>query len=340
MIAVFFKKYYSMEDNIHRKNLPRGISLENLIFSFNCVVPIFIIIFIGWFIRKTNIANEQVFKSINTIAFNFALPMLLFRDISRATFQSFFDVHLLVFAVTATCLSFVVTWICAEVFIKEKSSIGAFVQGSFRSNYAIIGLSLLRNIVGTENAAKGALIISSVVPIYNVFSVIVLTMRSNKKGSASIKKALINICKNPLIIAVVFGLPFSFFAIKVPTPIGISIDYMANLASPLALLVIGGTMNFEKMRGNLKLAVVASTIKLIILPCVFIPIALFMKFRGINLVVLFIMLGSPTAIASYIMAENMDSNPDLAANIVLLTSLISIFTFTFGIYLLKTYQLI
>lgn len=316
--------------------------IDDFIFSFNCVAPIFLVIALGYFIRQKNFLNDETIKKMNDLVFTFALPFMLFRDIVSSRFDEFFDLKLLIWAVLSTSISYVLIWLFAELTIKDKPSIGAFVQGAFRSNYAIIGLPLISNILGSGGTGKGALIITFVVPLYNVLSVVVLSFRNYEKqsGRGAIKKAVASVCKNPLIIAILLALPFSFLKISLPKFSLSAINYMANMTTPLALLAIGGSINFKNSLKNMPLAAVCSSIKLVIIPLIFTPISVaVLNLRGEDLIVLYILYASPTAIVSYIMSSKMKSNASLAANIVLLSTLFSIVTLTAGIYALKTFEL-
>lgn len=262
--------------------------------------------------------------------------MLLFRDIAGSNVREFFDLKLLLFAIGTTLISFVLVWIGAELFIKDKGSIGAFVQGAFRGNYALLGLVMVSNIGGSEALTKAALVTAFIIPLYNILVIIILTLRSEEGGSIGMKTTLMNIIKNPLIIGIACAIPFSLFNIQLPTVLAKSVDYMAVMATPLAMISIGGTIDLQQIKNQkIKLALVASTIKLIILPMIFIPIALLMGIVGNDLLVLFVMYGSPTAVSSYVMAINMKADAELASDIFIITTLFSIFTFTIGIYIFK-----
>lgn len=279
---------------------------------------------------------------MNRIVFGYALPVMLFRDIAGSNFSEIFDAKLLVYAVVTTLVIFAASWMAAIIFIKDRSSIGVFVQGCTRSNYAIIGLPLIANVLGGANTGKGAVITTFVVPLYNVMSVIVLSIYSGKiEGRGNIiKESVINIWKNPLIRGILVGLIFSAFKIKLPTFLSASVNNVASLTTPLALLTIGAGINFEKMRARFKPAATAAVIKLVLSPLIFVPLAVLLNMRGEPLVVLYVMYASPAAVASYIMAQSMGGDEYLASNIVLLTTLASVFTFTCGIFLLKQFGLI
>jgi predicted permease len=317
--------------------------MSAFIFSINCVAPVFLIIAVGFLLKRLGVINHSLVDAFNTIAFNVALPLLLFRDIARADIRELFAPAFILYAVIATIAGFALTWLFAERFIKNKSVIGSFVQGSYRGNYAIIGLFLIINILG--HSGKGALITAFAVPVYNILAVVVLSARSKKPQQARIIPTLRNIAKNPLIIGILAGLPFSFWNIPLfsyPQAhfAAVTIEYLAAIANPLALLAIGASISLAKIRADLPKALAATIIKLVASPALFTGIAYLLReplgFSGEDILVLFIMFAVPTAVASYIMASKMNNDEDLAANIVLLTSLLSVFTLTFGIYLLKS----
>lgn len=309
---------------------------NNLVFSLNCVLPIFIIIAFGFLLKQKDYLDEHTVKKINTLSFNFAIPFLLFRDIASADLGSIIDFRLLSYALISTLVIFILLWIGAKIFIKNEPSIGSFVQGCFRGNYAIIGLSLAASILGPDKTSKAALITTFVIPLYNLLAVIVLTFTSGNKNGNNVKEAVKNICKNPLIIGIAIGLPFSIFNIALPKSIMNCVNYMAQLATPLALLAIGGSINFEGIKASFKLAMSAAFIKLIIVPIISLSIAILIGIKAAeDLVILYLMYASPTAINSFIMASKMGADEDLAANIVLLTTVFSVITFTFGIYIFK-----
>lgn len=310
--------------------------LNDFIFSINCVLPVFIIILFGYFLKKQNFLDKETINKLNSLSFNFAIPFLLFRDIYNSTINNIIDLKFLSYALISTIVIYILVWIGAKIFIKDNPLVGAFVQGCFRGNYAIIGLSLISNILGAEKISKAALITTFVIPLYNILAVIVLTFTSKNKDKNNIKSAFMNILKNPLIIGIVCGLPFSIFGIELPTFAYNSVNYMAQLATPLALLAIGGSITFSSMKTNLKLSLSATFIKLILVPIISIWIATLVGITNPDdLLILYVLYASPTAINSFIMASKMGADEDLAANIVLLTTICSVITFTLGVYIFK-----
>ncbi|MDR2362055.1 MAG: AEC family transporter [Prevotellaceae bacterium] len=317
--------------------------MTSFLFSINCVAPIFLIIALGVFLKRRGLLPQPVVDVFNTIAFNVALPLLLFRDVALSDIRQLFAPTFILYAIGATIVGFSLTWALAERYIKDKTTIGAFVQGSFRGNYAIIGLFLIINILG--HSGKGALITAFAIPLYNILAVVVLSARSKNPQPIPFRRTLLNIAKNPLIIGIAAGAPFSIWQIPLFTHpqthfIAATIDSLAAITNPLALLAIGASISRSKLRTGWPKAAIATTIKLVISPAIFTTVAYLWRqplgFTGEDILVLMIMFAVPTAVASYIMAAKMHNDQYLAANIVLLTSLFSLFTLTAGIYLLKS----
>jgi predicted permease len=321
--------------------------MSSFFFSLNAVLPIFLLILLGWVLKDRKVINGTIKNALNTIAFNVTLPLMLFRDIAVSDVSHLFNPAFIGYALGGTLLTFLLTWLLAEWCIKDKTAIGAFVQGSFRGNFAIIGLLLINSVLG--HTAKGALMTAFAVPMYNILAVIVLSFRSKNPQPASLKSTLVNIAKNPLILGILAGVPFSLFNIPLFTLpatkfLATTIHLLADITNPVALLAIGASISLAKIKAGLPKALAATAIKIVISPLLFTGLAFLLRgtlgFSHEDLLVLMILFGVPTAVASFIMASKMNNDEDLAANIVLLTSLLSVFTLTLGIYIFKAAGLI
>ena len=213
---------------------------------------------------------------------------------------------------------------------------GAFVQASFRSSAAVMGLAFIENIYG--QSAMGPLMIIGAVPLYNIFSVIVLTFEADgeERDTGKIKQALINILKNPIIIAIVLGLLSSLAGITYPVIVSSTVNKIAQLATPLALIALGAGFEGKKALAKIKPTLAASLIKLVLQPLVFLPVAAWLGFNGEQMIGVLIMLAAPTTPSCYIMAKNMKNDGVLTASIVVATTLLAAFTLTGWIYILKS----
>ncbi len=319
-----------------------GLALikENLIFSLNSTMPIFLLIVLGWFLMRVHLFNEEFAAVADKYVFKVALPVLLFRDIATADIYANFQLKFVLFCMIATTIMFMGTWALTELFMKDKSMVGAFVQGAARGSAAILGIAFVNNIYG--NSGMAPMMIVAAVPLYNIYSVIILTFCSNDRSShkGAIKKALINIIKNPIILGIFIGLPFSLLRIDLPQIISKSVDNIAATATPIALLVVGATFEGRKAIKKIKPTMVATLIKLIIIPLVFFPFAVMLGFRGSELVAILVMLGSPTTVTCYIMAKNMGNDSVLSSSIVVMATLLSSITLTMWVFILKSLALI
>lgn len=313
--------------------------MDNFIFSLNTTIPIFLVILLGWFLMQKGFLNKEFTKIADKYVFKVALPFLLFRDIATTDIRQSFNLKFVLFCMAATTIMFMLTWLLARIFIKDKSMVGAFTQAAARGSAAVLGIAFVQNIYGDSGMAP--LMIVSAVPLYNIYSVIILTLSSpDNQGSGNIKKAFINILKNPIIIGIFAGLPFSLFGITVPVIPLKAITSVAATATPIALITIGAGFEGRKAIAKIKPTIAATIIKLIIIPAVFFPFAIQMGFRNSELVAILIMLGSPTTVTCYIMAKNMGNDAVLSSSVIVLATLLSSVTLTLWVFLLKSLALI
>ncbi|OGJ84199.1 MAG: transporter [Candidatus Raymondbacteria bacterium RifOxyA12_full_50_37] len=314
--------------------------MENLLFSFKVVAPVFIIIYLGIFLKRRNFINENFIAVSSSMVFMIALPSLSFLEISRTDFTRSFNAHAILFAFFQTLCITGLAWGVSGLFGARGASRGAFVQGSFRSNYAIVGFALVVNLLGQHALAKAALLLAFVMPLYNVIAVILLTVTGNTEKKAGSGQILKGIFTNPLILSVIVALPFSYFKIPIPGTAAKTINYLASLTLPLALVGIGGSLNFTSLKARALAAAGATAIKLVVTPLIFTFAAYKMGFAGEDLAVLFLLFACPTAISSFIMAKAMESDAVLAADIVVFTTLFSVVTIALGVFILKSTGLI
>ena len=320
--------------------------MGNFIYSINVTLPIFLVMVLGWFLKQRGMLDEHFVSVANKFNFQVTLPFLVFRDLAAVDIRAIFDGRYVLFCALATTVCFFTIWGGAKLLLKDQTMTGAFVQASFRSSAAVMGLAFIENIYGTS--AIGPLMIIGAVPLYNIFSVLVLTFEANDNGGASggkkdyskIRKAVINILKNPIIIAIVLGLLVAYFRIDFPDIVDNSINYVARTATPLALIAMGAGFEGRAAVKKLGPTLAAAAIKLVLQPLALIPLAVALGFRGEQLIGLVVMLAAPATPSCYIMAKNMDNDGVLTASIVVMTTLLAAFTLTGWIFVLKCLQLI
>ncbi len=322
--------------------------MENLIYSLNATVPVFLVIVLGYVLKRIGMLNEEFVRVANKFNFTVTLPALLFRDLSSANIYEMFDGAYVLFCALVTTVSFVAIWYCAKKFLKDSSMVGAFVQASFRSSAAVLGIAFIQNIYG--NSGMAPLMIIGTVPLYNIYSVIVLTFEAQEDAAdmisvaelhkqqraAKIRKSVQNILKNPIILSIAAGVIASLLRLDFPVMIDKTIGSLASMASPLALVAIGAGFEGRKALAKIKPSLVATFLKLVGLAAIFLPIAVAISFRTEKLMALIVMLASPTTPSCYIMAKNMKNDGELTSSVIVLTTLLSAFTLTMWIYIMRS----
>lgn len=311
--------------------------MENFIFSVNVTIPIFLIILLGYVLRKIRFLNDEFVRIINKYVFVIALPVMLFRDIAGTDIRKEMNLKFFLFCLIVTISMFAVVWLIAEIVLRDKTMVGAFAQAGARGSAAILGVAFVENICG--NIGMTPLMIVAAVPFFNILSVIILVFNANddSRDYGKIRNSCINIAKNPIIIGIILGLAASLIHLPIADIPKRTLDYVAQTATPMALLAVGAGFDTKQALARFKPALLASVIKLIGLPAVFLPIAYHMGFASGEMAAILIMLASPTTVSCYVMAKNMHNDDILTSNVIVLTTLFSSVTLTAWIYILRTF---
>lgn len=313
--------------------------MENFIYSLNVTMPIFLVMVIGYVLKQIGMLNDNFVTVANRFNFKVTLPFMLFQDIAGVDIRSVFDIRYVLFCALVSTACFWLVWGGTKLFVKDKTVRGAFVQASFRGSAAVMGLAFIQNIYGSS--AMGPLMIVSAVPLYNIFSVIVLTFEANDTEGIDkkqkIRQAAVNICKNPIILSILAGLIVGLLGIQFPVLVNKTISTVAQMATPLALITIGAGFEGRKALAKMKPTIGASLIKLVLQPLIFLPMAVSMGFTGEKIIAILIMLASPTTPSCYIMAKSMHNDEVLTASVVVMTTLLGAVTLTGWIFILKTF---
>ena len=314
--------------------------IENFIFSAGSVLPIFLVLALGYIIRLRGWTDGASLKRMNTVIFNLGLPVLMFRDVSNSNIDELFDAAFVAYCIVTTALIFIITLTLSNAYFKNRKVAGTFSQACFRSNYAILGLSLINHILGDAHTGLGVVPLTFVLPFFNVFTIIALAANENKRGLAFILAMLKDIFKTPITIGILAGIVFSLLGISLPELMGTPVNQIASMTPPLALLIVGGSIDFSGIRSRYKPALAAAVVKLVVTPLIFVPVAVWIGFGSEAVLVLYVMYGTPTAVASYAFACNLGGDEELALNSIVLTTVLSVFTFTIGLFLLRTLAII
>lgn len=315
--------------------------MEQLMFSLNATIPIFLVMVLGYVIKRIGMVDEHFVKILNKLNYHITLPVLLFKDISESDFFHTWDSQYVLFCFGVSLLSISFIWIITSILFRDKDRQGEFVQASFRSSAAVLGIAFIQSIYGTSGMAP--LMVIGTVPLYNVASVIILSFTGPDRHGLqkeSIKEVLKDIATNPIILGILLGMVVSISRIQLPVMLKKSMGSIASLATPLALIALGAGFEGRKALKQIFPTIVASSIKLVLLPAVFLPLAIHMGFTGEKLVAILIMLGSPATVSCYIMAKNMGHKGVLTSSVVVTTTLLSSVTLTTFLFVLRWMALV
>ncbi len=266
---------------------------------------------------------------------------MLLRQIAAIRGDSLPDGRLLAYAFCITLVSILAVWALARRILPDKTQVGAFAQGAFRGNTALLGTVLLQSICGSQTYAP--VIILAAVPLYNVLSVVILSLEAGGGGKLDRQRllsALKGVARNPILWGIFLGAPFALMEVSIPVPADKMLNMLGNLASPLSLIVIGAEFRWAAALEKKGPTLGAAFVKLVLLPAIALPPAILLGFRSDALVALLVLTGTPSAVSSYIMAQNMGNDGVLANGIIAVTTLFSALTVTGWIFLLRTLQLI
>ena len=217
--------------------------MENLMFSLNATMPVFLLMVLGMVFRKTGILRENMIDGLNQFVFKVALPVLLFGDLAKQDFASAWDGKFVAFCFSATILSILIATLLSLT-LKDKSLRGEFIQGTYRSSAAILGIAFITNIYG--NSGMAPLMIIGSVPLYNIMAVVVLSFTKPGQDGMSpalVKKTLKGIVTNPIILGIVFGALWSVLHLPTPAIFTKTVSNLGGMATPLGLMAMGAAFN-------------------------------------------------------------------------------------------------
>ena len=309
--------------------------MENLIFSLNATVPVFAMIILGMFFKKIGIIDDVFASKMNKFVFLIPLPVLLFKDLATLDFNAIWDIKFVLFCFFITILCILIVTLLSFL-LKNKQNQGEFIQVSYRSSAALLGIALIQNVYG--KATMAPLMIIGSVPLYNIMAVVVLSFFSPERKGLSKEvwlKTIKGILTNPILIGIVVGILWSLLHLPMPTMLDKTVTSIGNVATPLGLMAMGATFNYKEALGDLKPALCASFIKLFGFCAMFLPLAIYLGFQGEQLIAILVMLGSATTVSCFVMAKNMGHTGILTSTVVMLTTIFSGFSITMWLYILK-----
>lgn len=284
---------------------------------------------------------EGVFADkANQFVFKVALPVLLFEDLSNSDFLKVWDTRFVMFCFVSTLGGILLT-VLLSMALKDRRLRGEFIQASYRSSAALLGIAFIKNIYGDVGMAP--LMIIGSVPLYNVMAVVILSF-TNPEGAVldrrMLGKTAAGILKNPIILGILTGMVWSLLGLKQPQIMEKTVSSLAGVATPLGLMAMGASFDFRQASQRVGAAAGASAIKLVLLCAVFLPAAVYLGFREQQLVAILVMLGSAATVSCFVMARNMGHEGVLSSSVVAITTCGSAFTLTLWLDLIRTLGLI
>ncbi len=312
--------------------------MTNLMIAFNAVIPMFLWMLIGYGVRLKGLLDDTSQKQMNSVVFKIFLPTLLFYNIYKTNLHMVLQPKLMGFVAAAVTIGWLLSMAIGMKADPQPQKRGALIQGMFRSNFILFGFPLVLSLFGPVGAGVTSMLIAIVIPLYNVLAVVTLELFRGCR--ISVKGILIGILKNPLIVSSVIGLFCLILRISLPQFLESTIAGLSNIATPLALVVMGAGFHIALIKENVRNLTLAILMRLVILPGIFITVAIWGGFRGLELAAIMVIFAAPTAVSSFPMAQQMGSDGDLAAEIVAFTTILSCVTIFLWIFGLKQLSLI
>lgn len=312
--------------------------MENLIIAINCVTPVFLIICTGTLIRRSGKVPGDIFDHLSRMSFQFLLPCMLFHGVYTTDLSVSFDPKLILFQVSFLLLWFLLGFTLFKRFIPDHRVRGAFIQTFYRSNIAIVGLSMAGSMMGDAGVATMSMSIAILIPIYNILAVI--TLEVCRGGKVQLRPTLVGIAKNPLLISCLLGIVFLLLGIHIPAPVLKAIGQIGDAGTVVVLLALGASFRISGVLKNRKKLVFANLLRLVIAPFAAVTAAYLLGFRGNALGVVMLCTAPSLATTSYPMAMARDSDHELTGQIVVTTSFFCCITMFLWIFTLKQLGLV
>ena len=323
--------------------------MESFLFAVNAVLPIILTVAVGYFLKKIGFITEALAKGMNKLVFHVFLPVMLFLNLYNMEDFGAMDMRYVLYSVAALVAIFLLAIPTVILLEKHNARRGVLLQASFRSNYALIGIPLAQSLFGEDGALIATVLSAAVIPVFNALAVVSLTVFRADGGKPSIKKILLGIVKNPLIQSIAVGLAVlgvraAFvhtgvaFRLSDITPLMTVLKYLSDMATPLALLVLGAQFEFSAVATLRREIVFGTLMRTVVVPLLGLGTAyLFFRdmFGGAHFAAFVAMFATPVAVSTVPMAQEMDADTELAGQLVVWTTLVSAFSVFFISYILK-----
>jgi len=315
-------------------------------FSFNAIAPMLFLTALGWLILKRGHLDERSINVLNRVCFRYLLAFLVFNSTLSIDFYTDFNLRMLIFCAAGILAILIIGWIIFSkiIKIKDRARRCTFIVASFRSNNIIYALTLAISMFGEEGLRAAAMLIPVTIIMFNFLTVAVMVHFANsgddRRAGAEIRRTAVDILRNPLIVSSALGIVLSLARVELPGFLQISIANVAGAAMPMALVMLGAHLDLKMIAGSLRPALAICAIRLVIVPAVMAPLAVWAGFRGPELGALMVVFAAPSAVTNLVMARNYDLDAKFTAQTVILSTVISMPTMFIMISLLRALALI
>ena len=308
--------------------------MENMRIAINAVLPMFLIIALGLLVRRTHMISDEALRQTNGVCFKVFMFILLFYNVYTSDLSSTFNGKLLAFCSLGVLAEFLAAALAVPRVVREPPVRGVIIQACFRANVVLLGIPISLSLFGEEGTGQMAVLTAAVVPLINALSVVALEM--HRGGRTDPLKILRGVATNPFVLGALTGFAALILGLRLPAPVENAVKSMASAATPLALVLMGASLDFSRLRGSLRKLSFCVLFRLLLSPALFVSLAAVLGFRGVSLGAVLLVFATPVAVNSYTMALQMDGDADLAGGIVLLTTGLSCVTLFLWIWLLKS----
>ena len=321
--------------------------MEDILFAINAVLPIILMIIVGYALKKIKLLEEENAKKLNTLVFRIFLPVMLFLNVYKIEDLGAIDLTFVFYAVGITVLLFLVGIPIMHVLFRDNRQRSVMLQGIFRANYALVGIPLAESLFGAEGSIMASLLSAFIVPVFNILAVICLTVFSAGDKKPSLKGVLIGISKNPLIQGIVCGLAALGiraifvqlgidFRLSQITPVYKTLQNLSSIATPLSLLVLGARFELSAIPSLKKHIILGTINRVVIVPLIGISVAVLLnRFSGAQFASFVACFCTPVAVSSVPMSQEMGADADLMGQLVVWTTVFSALSIFIASYVLR-----
>lgn len=310
--------------------------MESLKLSFDAIAPIFLLMLLGYFLKRLGVSDKKGFDTVNKLVFKVFLPVLLFYNIYSTKTAEVFDLKLILFTITGVFAIFIMGYFAVFMLTHENSKRGVMLQGFFRTNFAILGIPLVNYICGENGMGLTSFMVAIIIPLFNVLAVVALERFREKSEGLNVLKLLKGVISNPLIIGCILGAIFFLADIRLPEVIEKSVSDISKIATPLSIIALGAGFEFASIKGCIKEIVTVVLARLVIIPLILIPVAVLLGFSGEALACILITFAGPIAVSSFSMSQQMGGDEQLSAQTIVISSLLCLVTLFLWIFALNS----